>query len=42
MRVLNFGAAKRFNDRETTNELRHEFKLTPDQIVTAITDQLAE
>ena len=40
--VLNFGAAKRFNDRETTNELRHEFKLTPDQIVTAITDQLAE
>lgn len=42
MHVLNFGAAKRFNDRETTNELRHEFKLTPDQIVTAITDQLAE
>ncbi|MCI3955863.1 1-deoxy-D-xylulose-5-phosphate synthase [Lactiplantibacillus plantarum] len=42
MRVLNFGTAKRFNDRETTNELRHEFKLTPDQIVTAITDQLAE
>lgn len=41
MHVLNFGAAKRFNDRETTNELRHEFKLTPDQIVTAITDQLA-
>ncbi|BBA82807.1 1-deoxy-D-xylulose-5-phosphate synthase [Lactiplantibacillus plantarum] len=42
MHILNFGAAKRFNDRETTNELRHEFKLTPDQIVTAITDQLAE
>lgn len=42
MHVLNFGAAKRFNDRETTNELRHEFKLTLDQIVTAITDQLAE
>ncbi|MBX4152942.1 1-deoxy-D-xylulose-5-phosphate synthase [Lactiplantibacillus plantarum] len=42
MHVLNFGAAKRFNDRETTNELRLEFKLTPDQIVTAITDQLAE
>ncbi|MCG0687019.1 1-deoxy-D-xylulose-5-phosphate synthase [Lactiplantibacillus plantarum] len=42
MHVLNFGAAKRFNDRETTNELRHEFKLTPEQIVTAITDQLAE
>ncbi|WP_265478476.1 1-deoxy-D-xylulose-5-phosphate synthase [Lactiplantibacillus plantarum] len=42
MHVLNFGAAKCFNDRETTNELRHEFKLTPDQIVTAITDQLAE
>lgn len=42
MHVLNFDAAKRFNDRETTNELRHEFKLTPDQIVTAITDQLAE
>lgn len=42
MHVLNFGAAKRFNDRGTTNELRHEFKLTPDQIVTAITDQLAE
>ncbi|MEN2302348.1 1-deoxy-D-xylulose-5-phosphate synthase [Lactiplantibacillus plantarum] len=42
MHVLNFGAAKRFNDRETTNELRHEFKLTSDQIVTAITDQLAE
>lgn len=42
MHVLNFGAAKRFNDRETTNELRHEFKLTPDQIVTAITDQLTE
>lgn len=42
MHVLNFGAAKRFNNRETTNELRHEFKLTPDQIVTAITDQLAE
>ncbi|WP_288614245.1 1-deoxy-D-xylulose-5-phosphate synthase [uncultured Lactiplantibacillus sp.] len=42
MHVLNFGAAKLFNDRETTNELRHEFKLTPDQIVTAITDQLAE
>lgn len=42
MHVLNFGAAKRFNDRETTNELRHEFKLTPDQIVTALTDQLAE
>lgn len=42
MHVLNFGAAKRFNDRETTNELRHEFKLTPNQIVTAITDQLAE
>lgn len=41
MRVLNFGAAKRFNDRETTTELKHEFQLTPEQIVTAITAQLA-
>ncbi|WP_430490343.1 1-deoxy-D-xylulose-5-phosphate synthase [Lactiplantibacillus pentosus] len=42
MRVLNFGAAKRFNDRETTTELKHEFQLTPEQIVTAITAQLAQ
>ncbi|WEE35196.1 1-deoxy-D-xylulose-5-phosphate synthase [Lactiplantibacillus paraplantarum] len=42
MRVLNFGAAKRFNDRETTAELLHEFKLTPPQIVTAITEQLTQ
>lgn len=34
--VLNFGAAKRFNDRETTDELWEEFKLTPKQIVTEI------
>lgn len=40
MRVLNFGAAKRFNDRETTAELLHEFKLTPEQIVAAIEQQL--
>lgn len=42
MRVLNFGAAKRFNDRETTTELKHEFQLTSEQIVTAITAQLAQ
>ncbi|AVW10947.1 1-deoxy-D-xylulose-5-phosphate synthase [Lactiplantibacillus paraplantarum] len=42
MRVLNFGATKRFNDRETTAELLHEFKLTPPQIVTAITEQLTQ
>jgi len=42
MHVLNFGAAKRFNDRETTAELWHEFKLTPDQIVTAIQKALAK
>ena len=36
MHVLNFGAAKRFNDRETTAELWHEFKLTPEQIVAEI------
>ena len=40
MRVLNFGAAKRVN--ETTTELKHEFQLTPEQIVTAITAQLAQ
>lgn len=36
IRTLNFGAAKRFNDHETTSELWHEFKLTPEQIVTEI------
>lgn len=36
MCTLSFGAAKRFNDRETTSELWHEFKLTPEQIVTEI------
>lgn len=41
MRVLNFGAAKRFNDRETTTELWREFKLTPEQIVAEITQALA-
>ncbi|MFB9770319.1 1-deoxy-D-xylulose-5-phosphate synthase [Lactiplantibacillus modestisalitolerans] len=41
MRVLNLGAAKRFNDRETTAELLHEFKLTPDQVVKTVTDALA-
>lgn len=40
MHVLNFGAAKRFNDRETTAELWHEFKLTPEQIVSEIVDNL--
>ncbi|MQS75410.1 1-deoxy-D-xylulose-5-phosphate synthase [Companilactobacillus halodurans] len=40
MKVLNFGAAKRFNDRETTDELWHEFKLTPEQITAEITDNL--
>ncbi|RRK10078.1 1-deoxy-D-xylulose-5-phosphate synthase [Lactiplantibacillus garii] len=40
MRFLNLGAAKRFNDRETTDELWHEFKLTPQQVVTAILTNL--
>lgn len=38
--TLNFGAAKRFNDRETTAELWHEFKLTPEQIVSEINANL--
>ncbi|MFC6182242.1 1-deoxy-D-xylulose-5-phosphate synthase [Lactiplantibacillus daowaiensis] len=41
MQVLTFGAEKRFNHRETSTELRHEFKLTPDQITAAITANLA-
>lgn len=40
VRVLNFGAAKRFNENETTQELWQEFKLTPEQIVAEITDIL--
>ncbi|BDZ31536.1 1-deoxy-D-xylulose-5-phosphate synthase [Lactiplantibacillus sp. WILCCON 0030] len=40
MHVLNFGAAKRFNDRETSAELWHEFKLTPTQLVTEIMKNL--
>ncbi|MFC6294882.1 1-deoxy-D-xylulose-5-phosphate synthase [Lactiplantibacillus daoliensis] len=40
MHVLNFGAAKRFNDRETSAELWHEFKLTPAQVVSEITKAL--
>lgn len=40
MHVLNFGAAKRFNDRETSDELWHEFKLTPTQVVSEITKAL--
>ncbi len=38
--VLNFGAAKRFNDRETTAELWREFKLTPEQIVSEVMTNL--
>lgn len=38
--VLNFGAEKRFNDRETTEELWQEYKLTPEQIVTEIKKNL--
>ena len=40
MHVLNFGAEKRFNDRETSDELWHEFKLTPTQIMSEITKAL--
>mgnify|MGYP003361950344 CR=1 FL=1 len=40
MHVINLGAAKRFNDRETTAALWHEFKLTPEQVVTEITTHL--
>jgi len=40
MHVLNFGAEKRFNDRETSDELWHEFKLTPTQVVSEITKAL--
>jgi len=39
MHVLSFGAAKRFNDRETSAELWHEAKLTPEQLVSEITKQ---
>ena len=38
MNVLNFGAKKRFNDRETTKELLGEYKLTPEQIINEIKD----
>ena len=37
--VLSFGAAKRFNDRETSAELWHEAKLTPEQLVSEIIKQ---
>ncbi|WDT65444.1 1-deoxy-D-xylulose-5-phosphate synthase [Companilactobacillus crustorum] len=40
VKVLNFGAAKRFNENETTKELWQEFKLTPEQIVAEITNVL--
>lgn len=40
MHVLNFGAAKRFNDHETTAELWHEFNLTPKQLVNQITTNI--
>lgn len=41
MHVLNFGAAKRFNDRETSAELWHDAKLTPAQLVTEIRKNFA-
>lgn len=40
MHVLSFGAAKRFNDRETSAELWHEAKLTPEQLVSEITKDI--
>lgn len=40
MHVLNFGAAKRFNDRETSAELWQEAKLTPEQLVAEISKNL--
>ncbi|CAM3086817.1 1-deoxy-D-xylulose-5-phosphate synthase [Lactiplantibacillus plajomi] len=42
MRVISLGAAKRFNHHETTAELHHEFKLTPEQVVAEVTANLAK
>lgn len=42
MRVISLGAAKRFNHHETTAELHHEFKLTPEQVVAEVTANLSK